>query len=108
MKIFLVGGAVRDDLLGFEVKEKDWVVVGSNKQEMINLGYKQVGGDFPVFLHPDTKEEYADPRNFVSSLSISKFILQWVHLMIPFGRGLFLWFGWIDWWWALYLWFLWH
>ena len=62
MKIFLVGGAVRDDLLGFEVKDKDWVVVGSNEQEMINLGYKQVGGDFPVFLHPDTKEEYALAR----------------------------------------------
>ena len=62
MKIFLVGGAVRDDLLGLQVKEKDWVVVGSNEQEMINLGYKQVGADFPVFLHPDTKEEYALAR----------------------------------------------
>ena len=62
MEIFLVGGAVRDDLLGLEVEEKDWVVVGSNKQEMINLGYKQVGSDFPVFLHPDTKEEYALAR----------------------------------------------
>ena len=50
MKIFLVGGAVRDDLLGFEVKDKDWVVVGSNEQEMINLGYKQVVVIFLFFF----------------------------------------------------------
>ena len=62
MKIYLVGGAVRDTLLGIPVKERDWVVVGSSPEEMINLGYKQVGSDFPVFLHPDTKEEYALAR----------------------------------------------
>ena len=62
MKIYLVGGAVRDTLLGIEVKEKDWVVVGSSQAQMIELGYKQVGSDFPVFLHPDSKEEYALAR----------------------------------------------
>lgn len=62
MKIYLVGGAVRDKLLKLPVSELDWVVVGSNPQEMLNLGYKQVGRDFPVFLHPQTKEEYALAR----------------------------------------------
>jgi len=62
MKIYLVGGAVRDTLLGIPVKEKDWVVVGSTREEMIDLGYKQVGSGFPVFLHPETKEEYALAR----------------------------------------------
>ena len=62
MKIYLVGGAVRDKLLGLPVQERDWVVVGATPQEMIDLGYKQVGKDFPVFLHPDSKEEYALAR----------------------------------------------
>ena len=62
MKIYLVGGAVRDTLLGIPVKERDWVVVGSTPEEMIDLGYKQVGTDFPVYLHPDNKEEYALAR----------------------------------------------
>ena len=62
MKIYLVGGAVRDNLLGIPVKERDWVVIGSTPEEMIGLGYKQVGSDFPVFLHPDTKEAYALAR----------------------------------------------
>ena len=62
MKIYLVGGAVRDSLLGLTVKEKDWVVVGATKEDLTNLGYKQVGSDFPVFLHPETKEEYALAR----------------------------------------------
>ncbi|HIC27771.1 MAG TPA: multifunctional CCA tRNA nucleotidyl transferase/2'3'-cyclic phosphodiesterase/2'nucleotidase/phosphatase, partial [Gammaproteobacteria bacterium] len=62
MKIYLVGGAVRDTLLGIPVKERDWVVVGSTPEEMIDLGYKPVGTDFPVFLHPDNKEEYALAR----------------------------------------------
>ena len=62
MKIYLVGGAVRDTLLGIEVKERDWVVVGATPESMIELGYKQVGSDFPVFIHPDTKEEYALAR----------------------------------------------
>lgn len=61
-KIYLVGGAVRDKLLGFKVKERDFVVVGSTPEEMLKLGYKQVGRDFPVFLHPKTHEEYALAR----------------------------------------------
>ena len=62
MEIFLVGGAVRDKLLGLPVQERDWVVVGATPQEMLALGYRQVGKDFPVFLHPETKEEYALAR----------------------------------------------
>ena len=62
MKIYLVGGAVRDQLLGLEVHERDYVVVGSTPDEMLELGYKSVGKDFPVFLHPETKEEYALAR----------------------------------------------
>lgn len=62
MKIYLVGGAVRDKLLGLTPKERDWVVVGSTVDEMLSLGYQQVGKDFPVFLHPDTHEEYALAR----------------------------------------------
>ncbi|MFU8797567.1 MAG: multifunctional CCA addition/repair protein [Gammaproteobacteria bacterium] len=62
MKIYLVGGAVRDNLLGNPVQERDWVVVGSTPQEMLELGYRQVGKDFPVFLHPKTHEEYALAR----------------------------------------------
>jgi tRNA nucleotidyltransferase (CCA-adding enzyme) len=62
MKVFLVGGAVRDRLLGLPVRERDWVVVGATPREMIDLGYKQVGKDFPVFLHPQTREEYALAR----------------------------------------------
>lgn len=59
---YLVGGAVRDKLLGLPVKEKDWVVVGATPEAMLDAGFKQVGADFPVFLHPDTKEEYALAR----------------------------------------------
>ncbi|OBS09668.1 multifunctional CCA addition/repair protein [Acidihalobacter prosperus] len=59
---FLVGGAVRDRLLGLPVRERDWVVVGSTAEEMRRLGFKQVGKDFPVFLHPRTGEEYALAR----------------------------------------------
>src|SRR3990167_4410494 len=62
MKIYLVGGAVRDKLLGRNVKEKDWVAVGATVKEMLDLGYRQVGKDFPVFLHPETNEEYALAR----------------------------------------------
>jgi len=62
MKIYLVGGAVRDRLLGLPVTERDWVVVGSTPEAMTTLGYKPVGKDFPVFLHPDTGEEYALAR----------------------------------------------
>lgn len=62
MKTYLVGGAVRDKLLGFPVKERDYVVVGATPTEMIKLGFKSVGKDFPVFLEPKTKEEYALAR----------------------------------------------
>ncbi len=62
MKTYLVGGAVRDRLLGLPVKERDWVVVGATPQELLDLGYTPVGKDFPVFLHPQSKEEYALAR----------------------------------------------
>lgn len=62
MNTFLVGGAVRDELLGYPVHERDWVVVGATPQEMLDNGFRQVGRDFPVFLHPDTGEEYALAR----------------------------------------------
>jgi len=62
MEIYLVGGAVRDRLLGLPVKDRDWVVVGSTPGEMESLGYQAVGKDFPVFLHPQTREEYALAR----------------------------------------------
>ncbi|WP_298768348.1 multifunctional CCA addition/repair protein [uncultured Shewanella sp.] len=62
MKIYLVGGAVRDTLLHLPVKDKDYMVVGSTPEEMLSLGYKQVGKDFPVFLHPQTQQEYALAR----------------------------------------------
>jgi tRNA nucleotidyltransferase (CCA-adding enzyme) len=62
MEIYLVGGAVRDQLLGLTPKEKDYVVVGATVADMQRLGYRQVGKDFPVFLHPETQEEYALAR----------------------------------------------
>lgn len=62
MKIYLVGGAVRDQLLGLPVTERDWVVVGGSAAELEALDYQQVGKDFPVFLHPKSKEEYALAR----------------------------------------------
>jgi len=62
MKIYQVGGAVRDKLLGLPVTDRDWLVVGSSPEEMVALGYKPVGRDFPVFLHPQTHEEYALAR----------------------------------------------
>jgi tRNA nucleotidyltransferase (CCA-adding enzyme) len=62
MEIFEVGGAVRDALLGRPVKERDWVVVGATSDELEKLGYRRVGKDFPVFLHPQTGEEYALAR----------------------------------------------
>lgn len=62
METYLVGGAVRDGLLNRPVSERDWVVVGASPQELLDAGYKPVGRDFPVFLHPDTKEEYALAR----------------------------------------------
>ena len=62
MQVYLVGGAVRDELLGLPVRERDWVVLGATPEEMHRLGFKPVGRHFPVFLHPDTKEEYALAR----------------------------------------------
>jgi tRNA nucleotidyltransferase/poly(A) polymerase len=62
VKSYLVGGAVRDGLLGLPVKDKDWVVVGATPQQMLDAGYQQVGRDFPVFLHPQSHEEYALAR----------------------------------------------
>ena len=62
MEVYLVGGAVRDRFLGLPIKEKDWCVVGSSPEEMKKRGFQSVGKDFPVFLHPETKEEYALAR----------------------------------------------
>ncbi len=62
MKTFLVGGAVRDKLLGIQARERDWLVTDTDPQELVRLGYRQVGRRFPVFLHPETHEEYALPR----------------------------------------------
>jgi tRNA nucleotidyltransferase (CCA-adding enzyme) len=62
MHIYLVGGAVRDGLLGRPVVDRDFVVVGATAQELLALGYRPVGKDFPVFLHPATGEEHALAR----------------------------------------------
>ncbi len=62
MQIYLVGGAVRDGLLGRGVDDRDYVVVGATPDAMLALGYRPVGRDFPVFLHPQTHAEYALAR----------------------------------------------
>ncbi|MCB1638667.1 MAG: multifunctional CCA tRNA nucleotidyl transferase/2'3'-cyclic phosphodiesterase/2'nucleotidase/phosphatase, partial [Thiothrix sp.] len=62
MRYFLVGGAVRDRLLGLPVKDRDWVVTGATPGDMLDMGFMPVGKDFPVFLHPETREEYALAR----------------------------------------------
>src|SRR6266446_2117976 len=62
MKFYMVGGAVRDALLGAPVNDHDWVVVGATPEQMLDAGFMPVGRDFPVFLHPQTKEEYALAR----------------------------------------------
>src|ERR1700731_3585057 len=62
MQVYLVGGAVRDALLGVPVKEQDWVVVGGTREQLLQMQYREVGRDFPVFLHPETHEEYALAR----------------------------------------------
>src|ERR1700719_502769 len=62
MQVYLVGGAVRDRLLGRAVNERDWVVVGATPEELVQSGYLPVGREFPVFLHPKTREEYALAR----------------------------------------------
>ncbi|TKB51437.1 multifunctional CCA addition/repair protein [Ferrimonas sediminicola] len=67
MQIYLVGGAVRDQLLGLEVKDRDHLVVGATPEQMLDLGYQSVGKSFPVFLHPQTQEEYALARTETKS-----------------------------------------
>ena len=67
MKIYKVGGAVRDKLMGLRPKDNDWLVVGASIVEMENMGFQKVGKDFPVFLHPKTKEEYALARKEIKS-----------------------------------------
>jgi len=62
VKIYRVGGSVRDELLGLPVKDRDYVVVGSSPEEMVRLGFRPVGKDFPVFLHPETNDQYALAR----------------------------------------------
>jgi tRNA nucleotidyltransferase (CCA-adding enzyme) len=62
MKTYLVGGAVRDALMGVAGSDRDWVVVGGTPEALVAQGYQPVGKDFPVFLHPDTHEEYALAR----------------------------------------------
>ena len=62
MQIYSVGGAVRDELLGLPVKDRDFVVVGTTTEKMVAAGYRPVGKDFPVFLHPKTHQEYALAR----------------------------------------------
>ena len=62
MKTYLVGGAVRDALMGLAGSDRDWVVVGGTPEALVAQGYQPVGRDFPVFLHPDTHEEYALAR----------------------------------------------
>jgi tRNA nucleotidyltransferase (CCA-adding enzyme) len=62
MEVYLVGGAVRDELLGLPIRERDWCVVGATPDDLVALGYRPVGKDFPVFLHPETGEEYALAR----------------------------------------------
>lgn len=62
MEVYLVGGAVRDELLGLPVEERDWCVVGATPEDLVQLGYRPVGKDFPVFLHPQSGEEYALAR----------------------------------------------
>jgi tRNA nucleotidyltransferase (CCA-adding enzyme) len=62
MKVYEVGGAVRDSLLGLPASDRDWVVVGATPQQMVDAGYRPVGRDFPVFLHPESGEEYALAR----------------------------------------------
>jgi tRNA nucleotidyltransferase (CCA-adding enzyme) len=62
MQVYMVGGAVRDGLLGLPVKERDWVVIGATRQELLRAHYREVGREFPVFLHPQSHEEYALAR----------------------------------------------
>jgi tRNA nucleotidyltransferase (CCA-adding enzyme) len=67
MDVYLVGGAIRDRLLGLTSQEKDWVVINATASDLTKLGYKQVGKSFPVFIHPKTGEEYALARKEIKS-----------------------------------------
>ena len=87
IKTYLVGGAVRDYLLGLPVKDRDWVVVGADAQTMLAQGFQPVGKDFPVFLHPETHEEYAlarterkPPRAMPASVSTPTKTLRWSRI----------------------------
>jgi tRNA nucleotidyltransferase (CCA-adding enzyme) len=83
IKKFLVGGAVRDKILNLPVKDKDWVVVGSTPEEMLSLGFKQVGADFPVFIDEKTKEEHALARTEKSTGSgYHKFSVEWKNVTL--------------------------
>ena len=62
LTVYLVGGAVRDEIMGRSIKDRDWLVVGSTPREMVRLGFRPLGRNFPVFLHPETREEYALAR----------------------------------------------
>ena len=68
MQVYLVGGAVRDHLLGHPYHEKDYVVVGATPEQLLAQGYQPVGKDFPVFLHPESKEEYAKMESAIFDL----------------------------------------
>ena len=77
MNIFLVGGAVRDKLLGIEVKDRDWVVTGSTPDDMLKQGFEPVGKDFPVFLHPKTKKNmhWLAPRENPATVTPALFFI---------------------------------
>ena len=78
IKTYLVGGAVRDYLLGLPVKDRDWVVVGADAQTMLAQGFQPVGKDFPVFLHPDTNAK--PPRAMPVSVSTPTKTLRWSRI----------------------------
>ena len=81
MKTYLVGGAVRDQMLGLPVKERDWVVVGATPAEMLALGYRPVGKDFPVFLHPLRMKSMLSPALNAKQGLVIKDLLFMQHPM---------------------------
>ena len=78
MKIYKVGGAIRDSLMGVKSYDNDWVVVGSSPEEMVSNGFKPIGKDFPVFLHPETHEEDALARTEKKNRNW----LWWVYVLL--------------------------
>jgi tRNA nucleotidyltransferase (CCA-adding enzyme) len=88
MEKYLVGGAVRDQLLGYPVKERDWVVVGETPESMIKQGFRAVGKDFPVFLHPHTHEEYALARTERKSAPGYKGFIVHADVDVTLGQDL--------------------